>query len=434
MNLGKAAAPNILADLRYLTETTGVRLAGSTQETATVDFLCERFRQNGAKVAVEEFPTAVRDVTTEALEIELGGRWQAFPASLFSSVPGTAGQTLEAPIVFFAGPVDYQRQDLSRLRGMAVVHLGCHIESRSDYRRLMEADPAFLLFVDIRHPGVIPLADGMFPAYTRAIGAKPTMNVAYMDAWRWRQEGATRARLRVDGGMRPGRAANVIAELPGTDAGAGVIYVGAHHDTQAGTPGADDNGSGTVILLETARLLAPRPRRRTIRLIAFGAEEQLSVGSASYVRAHRAEIERDACFMLNFDSCGAALGWYEANGNGPAEMFELMRDAFRKRDREVKVSEDLVPYTDQFPFLVCGVPGLWVSRRCCTAGRFWHHRRDDDLRHLDPAEIALQAELAAGVLDGLATAPEMPFNRTLPAAQQTAALAMWNDLYGGFTP
>ncbi len=184
MNLGKASASTILADLRTLTETIGVRLAGSPQEKKAIDFLCERFRQNGAQVAVEDFPTAVRDVTSETLEIEIGGQWQAFPASLFSSVPGTAGKTLEAPIVFFAGPVDYQRQDLSWLRGKAVVHLGCHIESRSDYRRLIEADPAFLLFVDIRYPGVIPLADGMFPAYTRAIGAKPTVNVAYMDAWR----------------------------------------------------------------------------------------------------------------------------------------------------------------------------------------------------------------------------------------------------------
>ena len=117
------------------------------------------------------------------------------------------------------------------------------------------------------------------------------MNVAYMDAWRWRQEGATRARLRVDGGMRPGRAANVIAELPGTDPGAGVIYVGAHHDTQAGTPGADDNGSGTVILLETARLVhtwyhkhhvlgEPEPIRSARLALARAAQVTLANGLA----------------------------------------------------------------------------------------------------------------------------------------------------------
>ena len=110
-----------------------------------------------------------------------------------------------------------------------------------------------------------------------------------------------------------------------------------------------------------------------------------------------------------------------------------MRTAFRKHNREVKITENLVPYTDRFR---SGLrrPRRGVSRRCCTAGRFWHHRRDDDLRHLDPAELALQAELAASVLDSLANAPEMPFDRTLPAAQKTAALAMWDDLYGGFTP
>ena len=55
MNLDRASTSNILTDLRTLTETIGVRLAGSAQEKEAVDFLCERFRQNGAQVAVEGF-------------------------------------------------------------------------------------------------------------------------------------------------------------------------------------------------------------------------------------------------------------------------------------------------------------------------------------------------------------------------------------------
>src|SRR5262249_44179150 len=150
----------------------------------------------------------------------------------------------------------------SSLRGKAVVHLGCHIESREHYRRLIQAEPAFLLFVDVRYPGNTPLADGMFPAYTRAIGARPTVNVAYMDAWRWKVENASRARLAVTGGMQPGTSTNVIADLPASEADASLLYVGAHHDTQAGSPGADDNGSGVSGLLELARVLSQTPRRR----------------------------------------------------------------------------------------------------------------------------------------------------------------------------
>lgn len=429
---GKANPKNILADLRFLTENIGIRLAGSKEDAMTVRYLTERQQENGALVKAESFPTAVREVKTELLQIELHGHWHTFPASLFSSVTGTDGQTIEAPIEFFAGPVDYQRRDLSALRGKAVVHLGCHIESRASYQRLIDADPAFLLFVDIRYPGTVPLADGMFPAYTAAIGARPTLNVAYMDAWRWQQEGATRARVCVQGGMRPGESANVVAELPGTDLADEVLYVGSHHDTQAGTPGADDNGSGTAVMLEITRLLAKQARRRTIRLIAFGAEEQLSVGSAAYIRQHRREVEQNACLMLNFDSCGAALGWYEVNGNGPPEMFDMFRAAFRQYDREIGVSCDIVPYTDQFPFLVCGVPGVWVSRRCCTAGRFWHHRNDDDLRHIDVRELTMQAEMSAQTLLELANAPRMPWKREVDQRQRDQAMTMWNDLYGGF--
>src|SRR5688572_19704375 len=48
---------------------------------------------------------------------------------------------------------------------------------------------------------------------------------------------------------------NVVARLAGSDASAPRVLVGAHVDTRAGTPGADDNASGVAGVLETARLL-----------------------------------------------------------------------------------------------------------------------------------------------------------------------------------
>ena len=88
--------------------------------------------------------------------------------------------------------------------------------------------------------------------------------------------------------MRSSTSGNVIAHIPGTDDAAGILFAGGHHDTQADSPGADDNASGTAAIVELARILAERaPFRRSLRLISFGAEEQLSVGSACYVRSHR---------------------------------------------------------------------------------------------------------------------------------------------------
>ena len=418
--------------LTYLTKEIGIRLAGTKEDVQTVEYITSFLKRSGISSRVETYPVLSLQVGKQLLELEIDGQWKQYPCSLFSSVPGTEGKLIEAPVVFFAGPVDYQRQDLSFLKGKAVVHLGCHIESRENYRRLMQADPAFMLFVDIRHPGDVPLADGMFPAYTRDLGAKPTLNVAFKDAFEWKQKNATRARIQVEGGMVPSQSHNVIIELPGSDPEAGWLYAGAHHDTQAGTVGADDDGSGTTVLLEMAVMLKDRPRKRGIRLIAFGAEEQLSVGSASYVRRHRGEVEKYGRFMINFDSCGGAMGWYKINGNGPKAMLNLVQEAFQKRDRFAGMSEEVIPYTDQLPFAVCGVPGVWVHRECCTSGCVWHHRFDDDLRNISFSELAVCSEIGAGILDHLANCDNMPFDRQIAPDQKRQLENQWIDLYGGW--
>jgi len=418
--------------LSVLTRDIGIRLAGSDGERRSAEYIADVFRGTGAQVAIEEFPVFQRCVEEEHLEVFVDGTWQVFPCSLFSSTPGTGGALVEAPLVFFDAPTDYARPDLSFLRGKAVVHLGCHIESRDAYRRLLAAAPAFLLFMDVRYPGVSPLADGMFPSYTRDLGALPTLNVAYMDAWGWKRRGASAARIRVRAEARRSTSQNVVADLPGSDPRAGVLYGGAHHDTQAGSVGADDNGAGVVTLLELARVLAPLPRRRTLRLISFGAEEQLSVGSAEYVRRHRAAVEREGRFMFNVDSGGSLLGWTELNANGPEAMIAGLTAGFRRLDVYPAVTRDVVPYTDQFPFAVAGVPGVWLSRRNCTAGRFFHHLPSDDMEHLSCDVLATLAQAAAGVLGEWAAADALPFERRIPASQRAAIRTFWDDLYGGW--
>ncbi|MEO0446286.1 MAG: M28 family peptidase [Verrucomicrobiota bacterium] len=52
-----------------------------------------------------------------------------------------------------------------------------------------------------------------------------------------------------------------------------VIVVGAHYDTAAGTPGADDNASGVAVLLALAKRFAGKPQKRTIHWVGFTNEE-----------------------------------------------------------------------------------------------------------------------------------------------------------------
>lgn len=410
----------------------GVRLTGTPDERAAGDYIAEEFRRTGALVRREPFPVHVREVQQEQVELLIDNQWMTFPCSLFGNTPGTNGKPLEAPLVFFESPAEPSPRDLSRLRGKAVVHLGSHIESRQAYRELMEAKPAFLLFVDVRFPGDLPLADSMFPAYTNALSAVPMVGVAYMNAWEWARRGASAARLTVAGGMRPGQSENIVAELPGQDSDAEILFLGAHHDTQADSVGADDNGSGVAGLLALARALAPQPRRRTIRLISFGAEEQLSVGSSAYVRAHREELRARGRLMFNLDAFGSLLGWTEIICNGPSELMDPVRNAFTRHGLPVRMLDGLVPYADHFPFVAAGVPGLWMWRPNCPGGRFFHHRPDDDLSRLS---IPLMSRLLAALVEfegELANVPDLPFGRAIPVHQADLVKPYWDDLFGGW--
>jgi hypothetical protein len=75
---------------------------------------------------------------------------------------------------------------------------------------------------------------------------------------------------------------NLYAERPGTDPNAGTILLGAHYDTVPRSPGADDNASGVVVVLEAARLLRDMSTTRTLKLVFFDLEELGLLGSQAF--------------------------------------------------------------------------------------------------------------------------------------------------------
>ena len=90
---------------------------------------------------------------------------------------------------------------------------------------------------------------------------------------------------------------NVVAikypDRPGQGEELPPLLIGAHYDTVSGSPGADDNASGLVVLLEVASLLRARFLLRPVWLVAFCLEEQDRLGSqafASRLKAERREL------------------------------------------------------------------------------------------------------------------------------------------------
>jgi len=101
---------------------------------------------------------------------------------------------------------------------------------------------------------------------------------------------------------------NIEAVLPGQGAADEIIVVGAHYDSVADSPGADDNASGVAALLELARLLAGTTLPRTVRFVAFANEEAPffygdEMGSNLYAARAQAQGEHVEA-MLSLETLG----------------------------------------------------------------------------------------------------------------------------------
>jgi Zn-dependent M28 family amino/carboxypeptidase len=105
-------------------------------------------------------------------------------------------------------------------------------------------------------------------------------------------------------GPRP--AYNLVAELKGTQRPKEIVIVGAHYDSREGTPGADDNASGTAAALSLARTFAKTAPGRTIRFVFFTNEEyfrQSLMGSLTYAKLCRARNDNIVA-MLSLETIG----------------------------------------------------------------------------------------------------------------------------------
>ena len=112
---------------------------------------------------------------------------------------------------------------------------------------------------------------------------------------------------------------NVVAVVPGTDPALRGRYVviGAHYDHLGRSPrsaldpqaqdairnGADDNASGTAVVLELARRLKAHPVRRTVVLALFDAEELGLLGSRDFVQRPALPLDSVEA-MINLDMVG----------------------------------------------------------------------------------------------------------------------------------
>lgn len=145
---------------------------------------------------------------------------------------------------------------------------------------------------------------------------------------------------------------NVIAEKKGSSDD--VVVLGGHYDTVPEISGANDNASGTAVLLTVARLLSDSDLPFTLKIVPFGSEELGLLGSKFYVQS-LSEIElQNTKFMLNFDALGTGSG---VSVFGDDNLVEILQEVGGQAGIEITVRRGLSGgSSDHASFRDAGVP------------------------------------------------------------------------------
>lgn len=419
------------ADWRVLCESIGERLAGTPAEKAAADYLVAQLRAAGlADARLEPFPClSLREGRAEVHE-RRGRSWHRITAAPVVGAPSTPGAVpLEGELAWLEAPEQTDTLKPNSLRGKILALFGPLPTTLSHHRQLLAAAPLAIIHIDERLPFSWTKNDGVYPYWTRQHGMLPTLTVPYLEAWRWKREGISRLRVRVVVRQGETESHNVLATLPGSDPHLPAVAIGAHHDTQRGNPGADDNASGVVCVLALARFFAAQRPRRTIRFYSFGTEEQLSVGATAHVQTTQPS-PRDIGLFLNFDSVASPLGHVEMLIAGDAALKRTATRALAARGLPVVARPEISPFGDAFPFNRAGIPSLWFQRSNFPAGRWQHHSHHDTLENVSTSEVQRLLRALAPFVATLANRPKWPFPSTLPLDQSKEVRRLSRDLLG----
>lgn len=214
---------------------------------------------------------------------------------------------------------------------------------------------------------------------------------------------------------------NVIGVLPGAGSLADEwIVVGAHYDhlgwyvAPEGTleiyNGADDNASGTAVVIELARYLSQLygaeeidGPRRSIVFQAYGAEEIGLVGSNYYCENPIVPLAQVAA-MVNFDMVGRLRDRFlTVGGTNSATWWTNRLDAANTDELTLYSDNKYVGRTDYYCFYQAGRPAIHFF----TGMHPEYHTPLDDPPLLNTEGLVQIAELAARLIASLATAPTL---------------------------
>lgn len=373
----------LLEDLVEISDRSGGH-AGEREGARIVE---QAFRDIGARdVRIDEFTIPGWWRQSSALTVaDTGERYESDHQII--ALPGTAATDIEAELVDvgYGIPEEFG----SEVDGaIALVRSDTPEDADRWYHRMEKyaaaVDNGAVGFVFRNHvEGCLPptgeIGDHDRPAPIPAVGVSKETGSRLA-----RSAAGSTVQFEIDCRNEPTSSSNVSASLgPETDT---ELLITAHIDSHDIAEGAADNGAGSVLVCEIARLLSSVEDEldTRVRFVTFGSEEVGLYGAYDWVESH--DSDRIKCVM-NIDGAGGS----RTPAVRRTHTFETTEPPFeRAADRvgtPIEIDDDVSPHSDAWPFAERGVPAVTVGSKSDESGRGWGHTHADTLDKLDPRDI-----------------------------------------------
>jgi aminopeptidase YwaD len=285
--VARVDARRALKHLKVLSDEIGWRIAGTDSEHRAARYIAGELRDLGYKVELQPFPVA--DKYLAEIRARGGVHWQC-TASAQGAVASAEGDVLVAGAVTAVGPEASGRLVLfDRIAGQETAQATSAASQGA--KAVLIANVRSTTFPERK-------AASFAPALSEAVPV-PVLGLAEYHGAEIRG-GVRKLSFKVThhSGLT---SYNVLAErkatLPNPQGKA--VIISAHYDSVPGSPGANDDGSGTVLCLELARVLKRLPTQQAVRIYLWGSEEYGLIGARHYVRGLSEEgvAQISGCFQ-----------------------------------------------------------------------------------------------------------------------------------------
>ncbi len=281
--------------VRALSVDIGIRAAGTEGERRAANYIRDELAKYGYEASLQPFPieTFVDVNTSLAL---LSPQQRGIEAA---ALGGSTSASVEGALV--AAGLGYPQEFPSGTQGSIVIVERGEIAFTE---KVANATAAGASGVIIYNNQSGPFFGGLQEASRiPAVSITREEGLSLLDQ---ANSGPVTVRLSVETRTDTGESQNVVAKPPGGECR---LVIGGHYDSVPAGPGANDNGSGTAVVIEMARATAADGAFDDSCFVLFGSEEIGLVGSARYVEslseAETAAIEA----MLNFDMLAVGDAW-----------------------------------------------------------------------------------------------------------------------------